>query len=287
MTTALSALAVLVAGIILFFSTAWVFPGVSRGLWWLLLHGAYRMRVYHRERFPATGAVLLVGNHASYIDWMLVWLASPRPVRFVIWSGYYHNPLLRFFLSFVRHHSVRIDNRTTSPHAVGHALQAVTAALDAGEVVLLFPEGRLTRNGQMRPFGRGLEHILKKTTAPVTVIPLGISGMWGSVFSHKGGRILRKWPESLRRRVRVIFGVPMAKTESAAEIRAAVTETLADLAIVESNHDMMVPQWYVHTAAKWRNMFRRGMVDNAGGSERVLSIGQGFVAAWCLCSWQV
>src|SRR5207302_1449402 len=159
--------------------------------------------------------------------------AAPRRVRFILWSGYYQNPLLRFFLSFVRHRTVRLNNRVTSPHAVSDALDEVTAALNAGEAVLIFPEGRLTRNGQMRPFGRGLERILRLTTVPVVVIPVCTSGMWGSIFSHKGGPILRKWPESWRRRVSVWFGEPLPKTATAPEVRAAVAEALADVAIVE------------------------------------------------------
>ncbi len=282
MTYALAAFAIYLA---LFLALAWFVPGVIRFGWWQLIHAAYSFKAWHRQRVPATGGVLLVCNHASYIDWMLVWLACPRAVRFVLWSGYYRNPLLRFFLGFVRHRTVRIDNRTSSPHAMSDALDAVSRALDAGEVVLIFPEGRLTRNGQMRPFGRGLEHILKHTTTDVSIVPMCTSGMWGSIFSHKGGRILLRWPENFRRRICVWFGEPLAKTTSVAAVRAAVAEGMADLAIAESGRALLTPQWYVKTSSRWRNMFRIGMIDVSTGSERKVKIGAGLVGAWCLSSW--
>lgn len=264
---------------------AWFFPGMIRFAIWQIVHGLYRFRVYHRERIPAAGGVLIVCNHASYIDWMVMWLACPRPMKFVLWSGYYKKAILRFFLSFVRGRTITIDNRTGAPHAIGEALERVSQALNAGDVVLLFPEGRLTRNGQMRAFGRGLELILRSTTAPVAVIPACTSGLWGSVFSHKGGRIMMKLPECLRRRVCVWFGQPLPKTATAPEVRAAVVEAMADLAIAESDHALLVPRWYVRTSTKWRNMFRPGMIDVSSGTERVLKIGQGLVGTWCLSDW--
>lgn len=285
METVLWILVGLVAYVIAYAVLSWFFPVMLQYAWWQILNAMYSFKRYHRERVPKTGAVLIVCNHASYLDWMILWLSVPRPVRFVLWSGYYRNPILRFFLSWIRHRSVRIDNRATSPHAVGEALEAVAKALNAGEVVLMFPEGRLTRNGQMRPFGRGLEMVLQSTTVPVTVIPACTSGLWGSVFSHKGGPIMMKWPEYLRRRVCVWFGSPLPKNTSAAEARAGVAESMADLAIEESKYALLVPRWYVRTSTKWRNMFRPGMVDVSTGTERIVRIGQGLVGAWCLSAW--
>lgn len=272
----------------LFLATAivtWLFPGLLRYLWRALLHLVYRFQVVHAERIPATGPALIICNHVSYLDWMVLWAASPRRLRFVLWEGYYRHRLLRFFLSWARHRTVRIDNRTARPHALADAMDAVSQALEKGEVVVVFPEGRLTRNGQMRPFGRGMERILRMTQRDVPVIPACTSGLWGSIWSHRDGAIIFKRPRGIRQRVAVWFGTPMPKSVTAPEIRAAVAEAQADLAIHLSHSAMMVPRWYVATTSRWRGIFRPAFVDLASGTERKLSAGQGLVATWCLSSW--
>ena len=118
-----------------------VFPGLLRPVWWLFLHGNNRMRVYHRGRVPKTGAVLIVANHACYIDWMLMWVACPRRPNFVSWAGYQQNWMLRFFLWVVRSRLIHIDSRSNSPHSIGKALKEVAAKLDVrGSRNLAFPQ---------------------------------------------------------------------------------------------------------------------------------------------------
>jgi acyl-[acyl-carrier-protein]-phospholipid O-acyltransferase/long-chain-fatty-acid--[acyl-carrier-protein] ligase len=266
-------------------AATWLAPALLSPLWRLLLHAVYRFRVHNAGRIPAAGPALIVCNHLTYLDWMVLWAACPRRVRFVLWNGYYQNPVLAFFLSWARHRTVRIDNRTTRPHALADGLGEVTDALGRGEAVVVFPEGRLTRNGQMRPFGRGIERVLKQTGVDVPVIPACVSGLWGSVFSHKDGRILRRLPSDFRRKVSVWFGEPVPKTGSAPEIRAAVVGAQADLAVRESDETVPVPRWYVRTASSWKNVFHPAFVDVATGNERRLSCGVGLVACWCLADW--
>ncbi len=164
------------------------------------------------------------------------------------------------------------------------SLKAIAAALDRGEVVLLFPEGRLTRNGQMRPFGRGIERVLQWCQQPVAVVTACTAGMWGSFFSHEGGRILRKWPKGFRRRVRIWFGEPQIFT-TAAEVRAAVALRQAELAIHEAPALPPVPRWFVQTACRWQNLFRPACVDLSGESARTLNFSKLLVAAWSLSGW--
>src|SRR4029079_5674183 len=95
-------LAAIVGTVLVYAAFAWFFPALIRPVWWLVLHAADRCRVFHADRLPAAGPALLVCNHASYLDWMIVWVACRRPVKFVLWSGYFHNPILRFFLSYCR-----------------------------------------------------------------------------------------------------------------------------------------------------------------------------------------
>jgi acyl-[acyl-carrier-protein]-phospholipid O-acyltransferase/long-chain-fatty-acid--[acyl-carrier-protein] ligase len=279
----MTALSVAAAAVVGYAAAAWLWPPLLTPLVRGLVRGLYRFRVYGADHLPDSGPALIVCNHVSYVDWLVLWAAAPRRVRFVLWAGYYRNPLLRFALSWARHRTVPIDNRTARPHAVADALAAVAAALDRGEAVVVFPEGRLTRNGQMLPFGRGIEHVLKRAAGEVPVIPTVVSGLWGSVWSHYRGRIGRKRPTTFRRPVSVWFGEPLPKRTPAPEVRAAVAEGMADLALRESDRMPPVPRRFVRTASAWRNAFRVGFVDAA--TDRKLSFAQGFVAAWMLADW--
>src|SRR5687767_911664 len=114
----------------------WLFPPLLRPMLWLFAHACYRFTVYHRDRVPAAGGALIVASHVSYIDWLVLWLACPRPVTFVLWNTYDRSPVLRFFLSWARHNTIRVDDRVGRVHAIGDALKAVAQALDAGRVVV-------------------------------------------------------------------------------------------------------------------------------------------------------
>ncbi|MDB5309908.1 MAG: aas 1 [Gemmataceae bacterium] len=191
--------------------SAWVFPPLLRPLVWLLVRAMYRFGVYGRERVPAAGGCLIVCNHVSYVDWLVLWAASPRPLTVVLWEGHYRHPGLALFLSRVAGRTIRIDDRTDRPPAVAEGLQKVADALDRGDAVLMFPEGRLTRSGHLLPFGRGVEMILERTKGEVPVVPACIDGLWGGVFSYHNGRVFWKRPAAFRPHVAVMFGEPLSK----------------------------------------------------------------------------
>ncbi len=280
----------LLGAFVLSLALTWLYPPLLRPFLWAFAHVCYRFAVYHRDRIPATGGVLIVSNHVSRLDWLIYWVACPRKVTFVTWSGYYRNPLLRFFLSWARHNTIRIDSRPLRPHAVTEGLKAVSAVLDAGQVVVMFPEGRLTRTGQMHPFGRGVERILKQTTTAITVIPAATSGLWNGFFSHGGGPILWKLPKAFRPRVAVLFGKAIHFTSplegkvrvSAPELRLAVQEASADLAILESDHLLTVHRRFVRGAAKVRQLFRPAIVDYSTGPPRTLTWAKLLVGVVCV-----
>ena len=117
----LDALPIVVGLSLLLAALTWLYPPLLRPFLWLFVRLCYRFRVDHRERIPKTGGVLVVSNHVSYIDWLVHWIASPRPATFVLWGGYYRNPILRFFLSWARQNTLRIDNQTSHPHAIADA----------------------------------------------------------------------------------------------------------------------------------------------------------------------
>ena len=110
---------------------AWVFPVLLRPLFWLVTHALYRFSVYHRVHIPVAGPALVVCNHVTYLDWLLLWIASPRPLRFVIWTGFYRNPVLRFVLSYGRHHTILSELDLRLAAATGRPWLATTTGDDA------------------------------------------------------------------------------------------------------------------------------------------------------------
>jgi acyl-[acyl-carrier-protein]-phospholipid O-acyltransferase / long-chain-fatty-acid--[acyl-carrier-protein] ligase len=228
--------------------------------------------------------VLIVANHASYLDWLALWAASPRPLTFVMWSRHARHPLLRPLLWFVRGRIVAVDDRTGRVHAVHDALDRAAAVLRDGGALVIFAEGALTRNGQMRPFGRGIERVLSRAGVPTAVVPAYLDNFWGSLLSYDGGRLFGRWPE-WRRRVAVYFGNPLPLTATAAEVRAAVVECGAECGIRESDHLLPIHRAFVRTATRWRNLRRTAYIDLATGTERRVTWPKALVGAWCLTRW--
>lgn len=264
-------------------ATAWFVAPLIRPVMWVIAHSLYRITVRGRENIPATGPVLIVSNHVTFLDWLLFWAVSPRPLTFVIWGGFFGNPVLRFGLSFARHRLVTVKSR--GPHAIAEALELAAKKLAAGGAVVIFAEGGLTRNGQLRPFGRGIEKVVKKSGRDVTIVPTYLDNLWGTLPSYSGNGPFRKWPTQFRRWVMVWFGKPLPGTTPAAVVRAAVVECGADCWIAESDRLPLVHQMFVREASRWRNLRRNAFVDMATGSERKLSWPRALAGAWCLSRW--
>jgi acyl-[acyl-carrier-protein]-phospholipid O-acyltransferase/long-chain-fatty-acid--[acyl-carrier-protein] ligase len=277
----------LVAGVFVLLALTALAPPLLRPLLWAVAHAGYRLTAHHRERVPVTGGVLIVANHVSYVDWLVFWVACPRPVTFVLWNRHARNPVLRVFLFWARHNTIRVEDRIGRVHAVADALKAVAMALDAGRAVLLFPEGQLTRTGNMHPFGRGVERVLQLAATPVAVVPAATRGLWEGYFSHGGGPVMRKRPKAFRPRVGVLFGTAVTRPTpparlTAADLRLAVQEATADLAIRDSEHLLAVHRRFVRAAASFRRVFRPAVVDYSGGPARTLTWGKLLVGAVCV-----
>ena len=277
------------AGIVIYLVVSigviWCFPALLRTLWWQVVHVLHKFHRYGRERIPATGPVLLISNHVSYLDWLYISVACPRRVTFVLWSKYRENPILAVLLSFVRGRTIEIDTRTTAPHALAGALEQVAAALRADECVLVFPEGRLTRNGQVLPFRRGVEFVIRRVKKPVAVVPVYLWNVWGTLATHKTGRLFFRWPEVFRRRIAVQFGEVLPGNTKIADMRAAVIEAGAECAIAQSEYVIPVHSSFVRYAAQLGNIRRVAIVDATGGADRVLTWPKALVGAWSLASW--
>lgn len=169
---------------------------------YLLSHCLYRVSVTGRQHIPEQGAALIVANHVSYVDALILMGTSTRPVRFVMDKSISELPVLKYVF---RHAGViPICSPRKCAETYKKAFEQIEQALSNDEVVCIFPEGRLTSNGELGEFRPGVEKILKRT--PVPVIPMALKGLWGSFFSHKNGHALTKRPTRFWSRIEVNIG---------------------------------------------------------------------------------
>src|SRR5712672_2049763 len=235
--------------------TVWLLPdSLMRLLLWFAAHTTYRMDISGGEHVPARGGALLVPNHASMADAALVIASTDRPVRFLMFKDSYEHPAVKPFAKML---GVIPISAQQGPREMIHALREATKALQNGELVCIFPEGQMTRIGQMMPFRRGMERILKGVDVPV--IPMHIDGIWGSIFSFSGGKFLWKLPRHVPYPVRVTFGEPLPATASSTEARHAVQDLGAAAFSRRKKHMRTLPHSFVHTAR--RHPLRFAMAD--------------------------
>ena len=233
----------------------WLLPdSLLRLLLWFATHTIYRMDIRGREHVPVRGGALLVPNHASMADAVLVLAALDRPVRFLMLKEMYERPLLHPFAKTLGVIPISAQQR---PREMIQSLRAATRALEEGELVCIFPEGQMTRIGQMMPFRRGMERILKGLDVPV--IPVNIGGIWGSIFSFSGGRFFWKRPRQIPYPVRVTFGAPLAATVTAPAARQAVLELGADAFVRRKQLMKTIPRSFLLSAR--RHPLRFAMAD--------------------------
>ena len=160
----------------------------------------YRVTVLGLENLPA-GGFLLVPNHISWVDALVLQLACPRPIRYVIDQEYYHKRILHPILSALG--CIPISNRHS--HA---AVRAAAEQISAGEIACVFPEGELERRGTLLRLQRGYEVIARHANAQV--VPVWLDQLWGSIFSFQGGKFFTKFPKRIPYPVTVAFGKPLA-----------------------------------------------------------------------------
>lgn len=203
----------------------------------------YRVRVIGSDNFPEKTGALLVCNHMSFVDVALLVAATDRPIRFIMFQGIYDHPLVKPLAKMVK--AIPISSEL-HPREMLHSLHVATEALRNDEIVCIFAEGQITRTGQMLPFRRGLERIMKDVDVPI--IPVNLDGVWGSIFSFERGRFLWKMPHHIPYRVTVSFGKPMPPTSTAIELRTAVQELQAVAFEARKPYMKTLDRAFVHTA---------------------------------------
>ena len=176
------------------FVAAYIFRQVPeftmRFMVWLLSHTMYRVRHTGLEAIPERGPAVIVCNHVSYVDALLLAGAIRRPVRFVMAKAIYDLPVLNFVFRTSR--TIPITSERTDPQAYETAFAEIRAALESRHLLCIFPEGHLTFDGEIDVFRKGIERIVGET--PVPVVPMALRGLWGGYFSRHGkGAFHRKW----------------------------------------------------------------------------------------------
>jgi 1-acyl-sn-glycerol-3-phosphate acyltransferase len=174
---------------------------LMRFISWLLVKTLYRLRVRGIEHIPDDGPALIVCNHVSYMDALILSGAIPRPVRFVMYYKIFDIPVMKWIFHTAK--AIPIAGARENPELMRHAFAEIEAALDAGELVGIFPEGALTKDGGIAPFKSGIERIL--ATRPVPVVPMALRGMWTSMWSKRDSRLRRmRVPRRFRAQVDVV-----------------------------------------------------------------------------------
>ena len=173
-----------------------------RFLIWLLIHTLYRVRKQGMENIPERGALIVVANHVSFVDALILGGCIRRPVRFVMYYKIYNLPIMNFIFRTAK--AIPIAGRSEDPALYEAAFAQMDAALEAGDVLCIFPEGQITADGEMNEFRPGILRVLEQS--PVPVVPVALQGLWGSLFSRKGGPAFFKMPRRVFARIGLNVG---------------------------------------------------------------------------------
>lgn len=221
---------------------------------WVMTHSVYRIKVIGRENIPERGGALLVSNHMSFVDTLLLTASTDRVIRFVIFRDIYNHPFVKPIAKMMG--AIPISSKAR-PREVIQSLQQAHEALKQGDVVCIFAEGQITRVGHLLPFRRGLERIIKGSTAPI--VPVYLDDPSGSLFSFERGRFWWRVPRQMFNPVTVGFGKPLPAASSAFEIRQAVQD-LSTTAYAQRKRFMRPLHWWFVSTAR-RHPFRFAMGD--------------------------
>jgi acyl-[acyl-carrier-protein]-phospholipid O-acyltransferase/long-chain-fatty-acid--[acyl-carrier-protein] ligase len=223
----------------------------------LVVRTFYRLDVRGAENLPARGGALIVCNHLSFVDAFLVAASVGRPVRFMMYRDFFRLPLVG---TFARRMGAIPVSHLDSREQKQESIECAAAMLRSGEVVCIFAEGAISRTGSLMPFRRGLERIARAANVPI--VPFALDGLWGSIFSHEGGRFFWKRPSRIPYPVRVLIGAPMPPESSAWQVRACVQQLVSESRADLSGEKDTLTGRYLRAARKHSR--RLALVDSLG-----------------------
>jgi 1-acyl-sn-glycerol-3-phosphate acyltransferase len=187
---------------------------LMRFLAWMLIHTIHRVATVDVERIPEEGPAVLVCNHVSYVDAIVIGAASPRPIRFVMDHRIFKTPLLGWIFRTAK--AIPIAPAKEDPFLMERAFIDIAQALHEGDLVCIFPEGKLTSTGEMNEFRGGIAKIVERSKVPV--LPMALRGLWGSVFTRDPGNVFeRAFARGWRSKLALAVGVPVAPQEATPE----------------------------------------------------------------------
>ena len=237
------------------------------------VHLSFRIRTRNTERVPDRGPALLVSNHVSFVDGILIAASVNRNVRFMIWKPFFKHRVFAWVFRQIQAIPVGSGRRD-----LVEALTQAREELKRGHAVCIFAEGSITRTGQLQPFKRGLEVIMHGVVAPV--IPVHLDGLWGSMFSFAGGKFFAKWPGKIPRPIAISFGEAMRESVTAPEVHQAVMEMEAEAVALRKQPGDTLSERFTHAARKHWNRF--AMADSSG---RELTHGRALTASLLVAGW--
>ncbi|MEK8022663.1 MAG: MFS transporter [Candidatus Hydrogenedentota bacterium] len=238
----------------------WLGEFTIRFLMWLATHTIYDITIRGRENFPERGPALLIANHVSFADAVLIGACGQRMIRFVMDRAYFDKPLLKPFCRLMKAIPIAPGESSSSRAS----LMLAAEELKKGHVVCIFAEGSITRTGNLLAFRKGFEAIAREAHAPL--IPVHLDGLWGSIFSFDRGRVFFKRPKQLPYPVTISFGPPAPPDASAHELRQAVSILGSDALSfrLKSESGETLPSAFIRSAR--RRWWKRAVSDSTGAT---------------------
>ena len=236
----------------------WILPDfLLRFIVLLVMKLGYRLKISGDHNLPGEGPALLVSNHVSWIDALLLLATQQRRIRFIMHRDIYNLKLLQPLFRLMQVIPVAADD---SRRQKVEFIKTARQALDDGYLVCIFAEGMITRSGMLLQFKSGLEAIVRGTDHPI--VPVYIGGAWGSIFSYAHGKLLSKLPTSLPYPVRILFGTPLPTTSSAAEVQQAVAELAYQYFQGQKGQRKPLIEQFIDSARS--NWWRPALSDSSG-----------------------
>ncbi|BCG45547.1 Lysophospholipid transporter LplT / 2-acylglycerophosphoethanolamine acyltransferase/Acyl-[acyl-carrier-protein] synthetase [Citrifermentans bremense] len=251
----------------------WALPDfLLRFLALLTMRVFYRIRIIGKDNLPVEGPALLIPNHVTWADALLLTATNQRRIRFVMERSIYNTPILNALFRLM---GVIPVSSTDGKKEMLQFIKSARAALDQGYMVCIFAEGALTRNGMLGEFRGGFERIVKNSAYPI--VPVYIGGAWGSILSYAHGRLLSRLPAFAPYPVTILFGAPMPAASRAVEVRQKVAELSCDYFESKKGERRPLPEYFVRTARQqWQ---RKAAADSSG---KTLSYGRTLTGAVAL-----
>ena len=274
----------LAIGVLMFLGTTYIVyllpDSLVRLVGFFVTRTIYRLNIVGRDNIPERGGALFVCNHLSFIDVLLLQSSTDRPIRFIMYAGYMKQKVLGTFARIMRCIPISSELR---PRDLIKSLKVASQAIRDGEVVCIFAEGQITRTGQMLPFRRGYEKIMKDVDAPI--IPIHLDGVWGSIFSYSRSRFFFKLPRRIPYCVTVSYGAALPHDAPPVKVREAVQELGADAwahrkRTMKPLHRSLVRAFRKHPFRFFAADAKRGKVSCGGALVGTVALGQALRRRW-------